>query len=107
MILGSHTVTVRRATVTEDDYGNPVRNWATATSTPVAGCSVQPVIGDEVTVGRDTIVSRWKLYAPDETDLIASDRVEFDGSAYDVDGEVQRWDFPPMSHLTALLTKGA
>lgn len=105
MILGPHTITVRRATTTQDDYGNDVRNWDAASSATVGGCSVQPVTGEEVTVGRDTIVSRWQLFAPDGTDLTATDRVEWDGDAYEVDGEVQRWAFPPMSHLTAFLRR--
>jgi hypothetical protein len=104
--FGDHVVTILRATTTEDPYGNPVRDWDAATQTQVTGCSVQPVQGDEVTVGRDTVVSRWRLYAPDGTDLLASDRVRFEGDVYEVDGEVQRWDFPPLSHVTALLRRG-
>lgn len=104
--LGAHTVTVVRATTTEDSYGNPVRNWGAASQSAVSGCSVQPVEGDEQTVGRNTVVSRWRLYAPPSTDLLASDRVVYDGDTYEVDGEVQRWDFPPLSHITALLRRG-
>lgn len=105
MILGSHTITVLRAPLVEDDYGNETRDWTAATQSTVSGCSVQPVTGIEVTVARDTIVSRWQLWAPDGTDLVATDRVEFDGAAYEVDGEVQRWNFPPASHITALLRR--
>jgi hypothetical protein len=105
VILGSHTITVRRASSTDDAYGNPERNWASASSVTVSGCSVQPVVGAENTVGRDTIVSRWQLFAPTGTDLTATDRVEFAGDTYEVDGEVQRWDFPPLSHVTALLRR--
>jgi hypothetical protein len=103
--LGAHTITVRRAVSAEDAYGNAERNWATATSVTVTGCSMQPVTGQEQTVGQDTIVSRWQLFAPDGTDLLATDRVEFNGDAYEVDGEVQRWGFPPLSHITALLRR--
>lgn len=108
--LGVHTVTVLRATTTEDDYGNPVRNWGSATQTTVAGCSVQPVQSmgmdpGEVTVNRQTTISRWRLYAPDGTDVQSTDRVRWDGDVYDVDGEPQRWDFPPLSHVTALLRR--
>lgn len=106
MNLGHHVVTVRRATTTDDDYGNPIRDWGTATSTEVGGCSVQPIVGAEQTVGRETVVSRWQLFAPDGTDITATDRVEFDGATYEVDGEVQRWDFAGLAHLTALLRKG-
>lgn len=107
MKLGPHTVVIRRATTTEDAYGNPVRNWGSATSTSVPGCSVQPVLGAENLAQRDTVVSRWELYAPDGTDLLATDRVDWSGTSYEVDGEVQRWGFAPMSHITALLRRGA
>ena len=88
MNLGSHTVTLLRAAETENEYGNTERDWVNATRTAVSGCSVQPVQGDEATVGRDTIVSRWRLFAPADADIIATDRVEYDGAVYDVDGEV-------------------
>lgn len=104
MILGSHSVVVRRATNAQDTYGNDTPDWSSATSTTVGGCSVQPQIGSEVTVGRETVVSRWLLYAPDGTDLLATDRVEWDGGTYEVDGEVQRWDFA-LSYITALLRR--
>lgn len=107
MKLGSQVVTVLRATATEDDYGNPVRDWTTAAVVEVRGCSLQPLTGAEVTIGRDTVVPRWRLWAPAGTDLLASDRVRYDGVAYEVDGEPQRWDFPPLSHVEALLRKAS
>jgi hypothetical protein len=106
VILGDHVVVVRRATTTEDPYGNQSRDWTRASATRVEGCSVQPVLGAEQTVGRETVVSRWQLFAPDHIDLLATDRVEWDGGTYEVDGEPQRWDFPPSSHVTALLRRG-
>lgn len=107
MNLGSHTVTVLRAPLVEDAYGNEEPDWGSATSTVVDGCSVQPQVGAEATVGRDTVVSRWQLFAPDGTDLLATDRIRWQGVDYEVDTEVQRWDFPPLSHIVALLRKGA
>lgn len=105
MILGEHTVVIRRATTTEDTYGNPVRDWGSASSTPVTGCSVQPLSVTEVNVGRDTLVTRWQLFAPVGTDLLGSDRVEFDGDTYEVDGDAQVWDFATLGHVTAALRK--
>jgi hypothetical protein len=104
-LLGIHTIGVTRAPVVTDAYNNEQRDWTAATTTTVTGCSVQPVVGAEVTVGRETVVSRWQVFAPEGTDLLATDRVAFAGDLYDVDGEVQRWDFPPLSHVTALLRR--
>lgn len=105
-MLGPHTVTVLRAAPgAVDDYGNPVTHWESASQTNVSGCSMQPVEGDEFTTGRDTVVSRWRLYAPVRAHLTATDRVRYAGDVYEVDGEVQRWDFPDAPHLTALLRR--
>lgn len=104
-VLGVHTITVLRATAVEDDYGNPINQWGSATSTTVPGCSVQPVQGAEQTVGQETVVSRWQLFAPVGTPLVATDRVIYAGNTYEVDGEVQAWDFDPLSHLVALLRR--
>lgn len=103
MILGQHVITVRRATTTEDEYGNPAPTGELVTT--VEGCSVQALSGTEVTVGRDTIVSRWQVFAPPSADVTATDRVEWAGDTYEVDGEVQRMDFPPLSHLYFFLRR--
>ncbi len=109
MILGSHTITVLRATSTEDAYGNQTPTWPT-TGTTVTGCSVQPDTQSlrisEVTVGRQTVVSRWQMYAPIGTDIIATDRVVHDGDTYEVDGEVQTWDHVALPHKFARLRRG-
>lgn len=106
MTLGTDTITVLRATPgAEDDFGNPTSGVPVGTT--VLGCSVQPIEGDEATVGRDTVVSRWRVWAPVGTDLKATDRVRYDGDVYEVDGEVQRWDSGTLPHVTALLRRSS
>jgi hypothetical protein len=102
MRLGPDTVTVKRAPLAEDSFGNENRDWTSATSTAVGGCSVQPLPANEVIVGRDTVVSRWTLFAPVATDLEATDRVVWEGDTYEVDGEPQRWTGV---YLSALLRR--
>lgn len=104
-VLGSHTVEVLRATTTEDRFGNETRSWETATETLVSGCSLQPLDGPEQTVGRDTVIPRWRLFAPPTIDLQASDRVRFAGEVYEVDGAPQRWDFDPLGHVVTFLRR--
>jgi hypothetical protein len=107
VILGPHTVTVLRYGTTQDRFGNDVRS-GTPTQVTVTGCSVQPLEGDEQTVNRDTVVSRWRIWAPPATDLTAADMVRFDGDDYEVDGEVQRWAFgTSQDHVTALLQRSS
>jgi hypothetical protein len=105
VILGQQVITVRRASTTEDDYGNSEPDWETAATTTVSGCNVQALTGAEQTVGRDTIVSRWQVFAPPSADVTGTDRVEWAGDTYEVDGEVQRMDFPPLSHLYFFLRR--
>ncbi len=106
MRLGSDTIVIRRAPLVADDYGNENRDWANAVSSaPVNGCNLQPLSVTEVTVGRETLVSRWQLFAPPATDLLATDRVVHDTATYEVDGEPQRWGRAPRGHIAAVLRK--
>lgn len=104
MSLGPHAVTVLRpGAPTDDDYGNPVAG--APTQTVVAGCSVQPDTTTEVTSGRQVTVTGLRLWAPPDTDLRSTDRVVFAGQTYDVDGDVQEWDFDPLAHVEARLRR--
>jgi hypothetical protein len=102
--LGDHVVTRLRAPTTEDAFGNPIRQWGSAAELSISDCSVQPVFGDEQTVGRDTVVTRWRLYAPLGTDLLASDRIRYASVVYEVDGDVESWDFEG-GYVSVLLQK--
>lgn len=105
-MLGPHTITVLRAATTASDYGNrPVLDWANTTSTQVAGCSVQPAPASANTVDRDAFITRLQAYVPADTDLRSTDRVVWGGNTYDVDGDVLRWDFDPLSHLVVNLRR--
>lgn len=104
MILGPHTITVLRAPKVAGDYGSTEANdWDNAEAAEVAGCSVQPAPAPEFTVDRATFISRWSVYAPPDADVTATDRIQWSGHTYEVDGEVLRWDYPPLSHLQFIL----
>lgn len=106
MKLGPHTITVVHSnTAPEDPYGNPSPDWAGASQTSESGWSVQPLAGQEAIVGRDTVVSRWQGLGPATSVLTATDRVVYAGATYEVDGEVQRWDFPPLAHVVCFLKR--
>jgi hypothetical protein len=106
MTLGPHTITVVRPGAKRADYGTGNQpDWATATRTSVAGCSVQPAQGPAYTIDRDSYQSRWTVWAPVATDVAATDRVEWDGQTYEVDGEVQRWRFGGLAHLVLNLRR--
>ncbi len=92
----SQSVTRLRATRLRDDSGalTPQSDWANATSTVLAGVSVQPVATSEV---RDAAgiaqADEWILYGPRgaKVDLQLGDRVLWDGRTLDVIGVPQSW----------------
>lgn len=104
--LGPHTITILRAPQIGSDYGTATRpDWDNATRAEVKGCSVQPAQGSEYTIDRDSTTELWTAWLPPSADLHAEDRVEWRGDTYDVDGQVQRWDFPPLDHLQVNLRR--
>lgn len=87
MILGSDTVTVLRGR-TRDDFGN-LQDSDTATD--VSGCSVQPTAASEQTDTGELLITNMTAYLPADTDIVATDRVQWQGDVYAVDGPPLRW----------------
>lgn len=94
-LLTMQTVDVLRAPLVVDPYGNPSieRDWASATTTTYAGVSVQPDTSTEAVGDRPVVVTGWRLATPrgSDIDLLATDRVTYDGMTLEVDGEVARY----------------
>lgn len=88
---GNDTVTVLRAPLITDRYGAKVRDWAHASSTSWAGCTVQPYSATEAAVDREYAATHVRLFAPPGTSLLATDRVQHGGVTYDVDGDPALW----------------
>lgn len=90
------TVTRIRAPVTTDRYGNEVRDWPHATSTPYPGCGIaQGAAGTEtVTADRDVVITDLVVYMPISTDVTASDRLEVRGHTYEIVGTPFAWRNP-------------
>jgi len=105
-MLGPHTVTVVRPGSKPSAYGNTTTDdWSTATRTPVPGCSVQPMPSSEYTVDRDNTATLFQAWLPISADVLSTDRLEWAGQSFDVEGAVQRWDFPPLAHQVATLRR--
>jgi hypothetical protein len=106
------SVTVLRAPLVVDKYGNPstVRDWANAVPTVVNGVSVQPAASTEVDADRQTVTTGWRLITRKGTnlDLLPSDRVITDGITTEVDGEVAKFLLGyRVHHVEALLKRVA
>lgn len=106
MILGPHTVTRMRGTVTVDSYHNVDVDWTTPETVDVPGCSFQPGTGTTVLLDREAEMTTAMLWAPIDADIVATDRISYAGSTWNISG-VQRWDFPPLAHLVVMLERTA
>lgn len=102
-----HIVAVKRAPLVADGKGNQIRDWTTATTSSSPYAYVQPVSSDENDLNQDRIVSRWRIFLPSAADVLATDRIVFDGETYQIDGEVQTWDTGRPHHAEAYLKKVA
>lgn len=89
------TVTVVRAGLVDDGYGNEVPDWANGTSTPYEGCAVaQGSRGSEVLTDRNAVLSDLVVFMPSGADVLPTDRLSVRGRTYEVVGEPFDWVSP-------------
>lgn len=96
MILGSDTVTRLRGR-SRDNFGNL---QGSDSELDIGGCSVQPLGGAEQTDRGESVQSNLAVYMPDGSDVVATDRVRWQGSVYAVNGPPAVW---AGSHVEAFL----
>ena len=91
-VLRSVTVVVVRPLVTEENrYGDTVIDWDQVQRRHVHRCKLAPSSSTEPRgEHRDGIVSGYTLHAPD-TDIEPTDRVEYGGDTYEIDGKPEVW----------------
>lgn len=105
--LLADSVTRRRAPLVSSGYGNQTRDWAAATSQSYAA-RVSPVSSTEDVVEQPRTLTRWKCTVGPEADLAATDRVEWGGATYEIDGDVERHKSPRgLHHQTVILMRVA
>lgn len=95
-ILAVDTVTVVRAPLTADRYGGQIRDWTAATRTDYPGVCVQPVSSTEDVRDRELLIGKYTLFTSrgQDIDLLATDRIEWNGLTLQVDGDPNRWPAP-------------
>lgn len=91
MKLGTQSVTVLTAGTVADDYHNVMQDWTAASRLVVTGCSVQPGIGAQIVLDREAVTTLYTVWAPLGTPVIDTNRIEFLGTVYDIDGSVEHW----------------
>ena len=88
--------------------GSTVYDWDNATEENVTNCSMQPASTSLSQDGRVLgIADGYTLYAPLDADIVAGDRISFDGQTYTITGDVRKWQSPAgrMAHLVVNLMR--
>lgn len=88
----SQTV-IRHRTGTVTLRGSEVPDWEHELEPlSIGGCSVQPASTSLSEDGRILgITDGWTAYLPSGSDVLAGDRIEFDGNLYEINGEPRTW----------------
>lgn len=106
-VLAVETVTVLRAPLVGNRYGGHVRDWTTPSRTDVDGVSIQPTVSTEDVRDRELLVNTYTLFTSRgrDIDLLATDRVEWNGTVLQVVGDPNRWPAPGggVHHVEATL----
>jgi SPP1 family predicted phage head-tail adaptor len=78
-----HRCNIKRYTVTGTDaYGQPVKDWADIyTNEP---CRLASPSGKEIKKDLEVVISDFKLFIRAEVDVTERDRVEVNGSTYEI-----------------------
>lgn len=110
MTLFDKAVTRLRGTPVEDPYSGEETDtdWSAPDRLLIPQAEVQPLQGQmdpALTFDRETVTTRYWLYAPGAPDVLDTDRLEYAGEVYEIDGDVQRWVGGRLSHLQAMLKK--
>ena len=108
-----HTDTIVRirAPLVTSPYGDPERDWGAATRTDLTGWRIQPVQGSRVNVAdtlpREGLDRRQRAFGPYDADIETTDRIEWQGVTWVVDGDVDRWRGPTgrIAHTEMVLAR--
>lgn len=97
--MGGETVMlVRRDIAGRDRYGNDVM---VEVMTDIAGCSVQPMWGQEQLGSEDQVTERVQVFLPAQAvielpfPLSAVDALRISGVLFEINGQPQTWRMPP------------
>lgn len=101
-----------RATTVTDRYGGDSPDWDNAVAETIPHGVWAPIIATETTgAGREGRTIGWRLYYRNShPDIVATDRLRWDGITYQVDGEPATYRHPitgrPVMELTCYRIEG-
>lgn len=86
-------VRVRSTPGGTDAYGDPIASAETRVALPLA--FVAPRESSDLSDrGRQGVLVGLTLFAPYDSDLLSTDRIEVDGVLFGIDGDIGRWRNP-------------
>lgn len=102
--FANKSVTITRAPWIET-RGTRERDWSNAEIHTVRGCSIQPANTFSDRNQREAVEYDAVLYAPENADIQAGDKVTYNGRIYLVQGAPMLWESPTgaVSHLQVML----
>jgi len=95
---------------TIDRRGSKEPDWTNPNSLDIPGCSIQPA---QTTLSQDGrvlgISEGWTAYFPPGADVLAGDKIRWDGEDYKIIGKPRAWTSPTgkVSSLQAQLERWA
>lgn len=102
------TVTVITPGSTTDEYGNVTPNWTSGTTSTAYDGFLEQTESTEVTVGRDTIVTDWRVLLPAAAVIDEHSRVTAGGRTFEVVGHPHAVETPAgVHHIEARLVDSA
>lgn len=108
--FANQTVTRIRAEFVEDpdgaNYGNGSWDWDNAERVDIDDLSVQPVQRPEI-VGpaADAVPTRWLIVDSVNGNFLATDRVEYNGIQYEIDGEPAEFETGVLDHAELFIQR--
>lgn len=85
--IGSQFLAVLAAPLITGAYNTPVRDWTQATTTVIAGCTIDYTSASETREASDQTVTRAQAFLPPRAPQVTADmRVQWDGRTWEVDG---------------------
>jgi hypothetical protein len=77
---------------TDTQRGSVIFDWSSPTELVITGCSVQPAGTSLSEDGRVLGISEGiTVYLPEGSDVIAGDRIRYNGHDYTINGEPKIW----------------
>ena len=88
------TIVRLRATIITQ-RGSEIPDWTNTDQLTITGCSMQPASTSLTQDGRiQGITDGYTCYLPPGADVIAGDRILYNGKTYTINGEPRAWTSP-------------